>query len=187
VKITLIRHGEVVPEYLQCYNGHLDIGLSSKGEKDAQTLATLFQNSSFDLVYCSDLKRARETLKPFKQVSQAIYTKELREKSWGRHEGKSFDTIVAEDRIEYKDFLQWVKALDGEEYSLYIQRVEAFFLEYLAEKRVETVLVVTHAGVIRSLMSIVKKISLQEAFSITLPYSGYIIFDTKKMYFSEVK
>ena len=187
MKITLVRHGEVETKYHKRYNGHIDIGLSKEGEVRSLALAEAFKARSFDLVYCSDLKRSRDTLAPFVQAKQAIYTKKLREKSWGKHEGMSFDEIIAQEEIVYEDFLQWINALDGEPYELYIQRVEEFFLGYLSKKNAENILVLTHAGVIRILISLIKELSLEEAFSIDVPYSAYIVFDTNKMSFSEVK
>ena len=187
MKITLVRHTEVDKKYHKKYNGHIDIGLSLRGANQAKELAAFFQTHQFDLVYCSDLKRARDTLNPFKQATKATYTELLREKSWGKHEGLSFDEIVAQGEIEYKDFLQWINALDGEEYELYTIRVRKFFLEYLARLEAKSILVITHAGVIRVLIAIVQNLPLEEAFCIDIPYSAYTIFNTDSMSFSEVK
>jgi broad specificity phosphatase PhoE len=187
MKIILVRHGEVEEAYHKCYNGHIDISLSKKGNLEAKSLAETFKESKFDRVYCSDLKRTKETLKPFKQKKQAIYTEHLREKSWGKHEGMSFKEIIEEGQFEYENFLQWINALGGENYNSYIERVRKFFLDFLLKENLETVLVVTHAGVIRSLISIVNKLSLEESFSIDIPYGSYTLFDTKKMSFSKVK
>lgn len=187
MKITLVRHTEVQEKYHKRYNGHIDIGLSSLGFIQAKELAEYFKEHIFDLVYCSDLKRARDTLKPFVQEEQASYTELLREKSWGKHEGLSFDEILAQGELEYIDFISWINALDGEDYESYIQRVKKFFLEYLVSQVAENTLVVTHAGVIRVLMAIVNNLSLEEAFSINVPYSAYVILDTQTMSFSEVK
>ena len=187
MKITLVRHTEVDEKYQKKYNGHIDIGLSKFGEKEAEKLADFFSTSAFDLVYCSDLKRARDTLKPFRQEKQAFYTEKLREKSWGKHEGLSFDEIIAAGEIEYREFTEWINALDGEEYEPYIKRVQEFFLEYLISQDAQNILVVTHAGVIRVLIALVKKLSLEEAFSVSVSYGAYIVFDTETMSFSEVK
>lgn len=187
MKITLLRHTEVDEAYHKCYNGHIDIGLSLKGEEQAQLLAQEFEEKSFDLVYCSDLKRTKDTLSPFTQKTQALYTNKLREKSWGKHEGKTFDTIIAEGEIEYENFIQWINALDGEDYEVYIKRIKEFFLEFLVKQKAQNILVVTHAGVIRVLISLVKGISLEEVFSLDVGYGAYLILDTKSMSFSEVK
>jgi len=186
VKITLIRHGEVAVPYIGKYNGHNDIGLSQKGKQEAQLLAERFTCKAFDLVYCSDLRRAKETLAPFVQAKDAIYTEKLREKSWGEHEGLGYEEIVAQG-IEYKNFRQWVTALGGEAYQTYIQRVKHFFFEELAAKKADTVLIVTHGGVIRVLMALVQNISLEDTFCVALPYGSYTVYDTKLKTFSTIK
>jgi len=187
VKITLIRHAEVEKAYHQKYNGHIDIHLSRKGKDDAKKIAKCFANEQFDLVFCSDLKRAKETLEPFVQAKDAVYTEALREKSWGRHEGMSFDAIIAEGAFTYENFTQWISALDGESYEAYMQRVENFFLQELPSHKAENVLVMTHAGVIRVLMAIVEKLSLENAFCREVPYGGAVIYDTNLKTFSTIK
>ena len=187
MKIVLLRHCEVEEEYQGCYNGHNDIGLSRRGREDAKRVAKRFAGELFERVYCSDLRRARETLEPFEQAKDAIYTEKLREKSWGRHEGKRFEQIIAEEKIEYKSFAQWIEALDGEDSQSYVKRIEALFFEEFASLDAKRILVVTHVGVIRTLMAIVKKIPLEEAFGIALPYGEFVVFDTKEKCFSTVK
>lgn len=187
MRVTLVRHGEVDEAYRNKYNGHLDIGLSKNGYAQAKKLAEHFGMFEFDKVFCSDLRRAKDTLKSFSHAKDAIYTEKLREKSWGRHEGLSYDEIVEQEGIEYIDFMQWIDALDGEEHESYVNRVREFFLEYLPSLGCENVLVVTHAGVIKVLISIVQNISLEEAFSIPLPYASCTVYDSKEKSFSEVK
>jgi alpha-ribazole phosphatase/probable phosphoglycerate mutase len=187
VKITLVRHTEVDERYHKRYNGHIDIRLSKRGREQAAALAERFRDEEFDLVYCSDLLRSRETIAPFVQAKDAFFTEKLREKSWGRHEGKSFDEIIAEGEIAYENFTQWIEALDGEDYVEYVKRVRQFFLEFLPQQDAKSVLIVTHAGVIRVLMAIVQKLSLEEAFCIEVPYASAIIFDTDLQTFSTIK
>jgi len=185
MKITLVRHAEVEDAYRNCYNGHNDVGLSFKGEAQAKLLAEEFKDKNFDRIYCSDLKRAKETLRPFRQAKDALYTKDLREKSWGKYEGLSFEEIIAKGEIVYENFEQWIEALGGEDYREYSDRVEHFFFSFLPEDRVENLLIVTHAGVIRTLISIVKQIPLEEAFCVELSYGSYLIFDTNERSFTQ--
>ncbi len=177
MKITLVRHAEVAEEYQGRYNGHIDISLSKKGKEDAKGLAKKLKHIAFDKVYCSDLLRAKETLSAFNVDKEIIYTERLREKSWGRHEGKSFHEIV-ESGIEYKNFEQWINALGGEDIENYTQRLKEYFYETILKQNVENILIVTHSGVIKTLLSIIKNISLEEAFSTELPYSSFITLDT---------
>ncbi|MCW8894586.1 MAG: alpha-ribazole phosphatase family protein [Sulfurimonas sp.] len=175
MRVTLVRHSEVEKEFIGCYNGHNNIGLSENGKNQAKELAKKLDSQEFDAVFCSDLPRAKETLKHSLHVNDAIYTDKLREKSWGRHEGLSFDEIIAKGEIEYIDFLQWIQALDGEPYEEYKQRVKKFFTAYLPSLKKEHILVVTHAGVIRTLLTLKKNISLEEAFKIKIDYGDFII------------
>ncbi len=187
MKVTLLRHTDVDERYHRCYNGHIDIELSQEGRKQAKNLAQHFDTVDFDAVFCSDLKRARQTLQYSKHYKDAVFTQKLREKSWGKHEGLSFDEIIAQGEIKYIEFIQWVVALDGESYENYIERVRKFFLEYLPSLENENILVVTHAGVIRVLISIVKQITLEEAFCRSIPYGSYLVYDSDLQEFSTIK
>jgi len=187
MKITLIRHAEVDVAYHRCYNGHIDIGLSSKGEEEARHLAERLQDEIYDGVFCSDLKRCKQTLDAFELKVKPVYTRALREKSWGRHEGMSFDAIIASEAFVYEDFEQWINALDGEEYAAYIKRIEVFFTGFLPANPYEHVLVMTHAGVIRVLMHILQNISLEEAFGQSFSYANFITLDTDTWEFGELE
>ena len=179
--ITLARHAEVDKRYLGAYNGHNDISLSKEGYIQAETLAKKFENRNFDAYYCSDLLRARESFKPFKK--DAIYTPKLREKSWGRHEGMSFDEIVKSENVNYENFEQWLSVLDGEDYREFIHRVETLFMHELNNTADNNIFVMTHAGVIKALFHIIKKIPLQDAFSQKIGYAQYTVLDTTKALF----
>jgi broad specificity phosphatase PhoE len=177
MKITLIRHAEVEERYKGCYNGHIDISLSSNGHIQAQKLAQKFQHEKFDAIFCSDLKRAKQTLKHFSQHKEnVVYTDKLREKSWGKHEGMSFDEIISHGEIEYKNFLQWIKALDGESFDTFRKKIEKFFLTYLPMQNKNNILIVTHAGVIKTLTSILEGTTLEDSFNSKLDYAQYYVY-----------
>ncbi len=168
MKITLIRHAEVEERYIGCFNGHIDIELSNKGKKEARILAHTYANDEFDAVFCSDLKRARQTLKYFSHAKDAVYTEKLREKSLGEHEGKKFEELG----IKYENFGQFINSLDGERFDDFTSRVKEFFYDYLPTLQKENVLIITHAGVIRTLLCFYQKISIEKAFSIDIPYGS---------------
>ncbi len=171
--LTLVRHAQIAKEYKGKYNGLIDISLSKEGIDDAKKLGKILKKRAFDKVYCSDLKRARETLAAFELKLPTIYSKEICEKSWGIHEGKSFEEIEAMG-LRYENFEQWVDALGGERYAEYKERIKNYFYGVIKNDDAENILVITHAGVIKTLLSIVKNISLEEAFSIELPYASTI-------------
>jgi broad specificity phosphatase PhoE len=186
--ITLVRHAEVDEAYHKRYNGHIDISLSRKGQEESKALAKHFKDKNFNTVFCSDLKRCKETLDAFdlKDVSP-VYTQALREKSWGRHEGLSFDEIITLEDFTYEDFEQWINALDGEDYSAYVSRIESFFKGFLPASSSGNILVMTHAGVIRVLMHLLNNISLEEAFGPSFAYANYITLETETWTFGDLQ
>lgn len=182
MKITFVRHAEVIKEYQGKYNGHLDMPLSENGKLQAKALAKELFQEDFDKVYCSDLLRTRETLEAFSSLQTPIFTNRLREKSWGIHEGKSFEEIE-QSGIYYENFEQWIHALDGENIDNYTRRLKDYFETVLLKETSQNILVVSHSGAIKSLYSLVKKCSLEEAFSLSLPYASFVVLDTKNMRF----
>ena len=185
MRVTLIRHGAVEERYAGCYNGHLDIALSESGREEARQLAERFAPEHFDAVWCSDLKRARQTLEPFALDVTPHYSEALREKSWGRHEGRRYGEIVAEEGVGYESFGQWLEVLDGEPWESYLERLRSFF-ETLFTQPHENVLVVTHAGVIRGLFVLFGGMGLEEAFGTPLPHGSYVTYESETHRFGEV-
>ena len=179
MKLYFVRHCEVVERYHGRYNGHLDIPLSQKGKADAKLLAQKLSCVDFDRAFCSDLLRAKQTIEPFKLRCEIIYTERLREKSWGRHEGKSFAEITKEG-LKYTTFTKWINDLDGENFHHYAQRLLEYFQNVLLKQKGENILVVTHAGVIKTLISLLNKIDLEESFSTPLPYGSYVCYHNER-------
>ncbi|MFT7005155.1 MAG: alpha-ribazole phosphatase [Sulfurimonas sp.] len=177
--ITLVRHAEVEKDYIGCYNGHIDIGLSPKGYEDAQKLGEELKQSDFDAIFCSDLKRAKETLKQFIDPNRVIYTSDLREKSWGRHEGLCFEKICVQDKIEYINYQQWLDALDGESLKIFTSRVCEFLFDYVPLLDAKNILIVTHSGVIKTFISTLQGLTLEDAFSISLPYASFVVYNSE--------
>ena len=167
--ITLVRHAEVIEEYRGKYNGHIDIPLSENGKEQAKELAQKLQDEKYDKVYCSDLLRARQTLEAFSLHVEPIFTEKLREKSWGIHEGKSFEEI-SQMGIEYENFEQWIRALDGEDIDSYKQNIKEFFYNIVFKDEAQNTLIITHSGVIKTILGILNSYSLEESFSLKIPY-----------------
>ncbi len=184
MKITLLRHCAVESAYDGCYNGHIDISLSKQGYSHAKQLAIELQHHNFDALFCSDLKRAKETLDALDISVKPKYSLLLREKSWGRHEGLSFEKI--NETIPYENFAQWLEALDGERVEEFIKRIKHFFFELLPQHKINHALIITHAGVIKTLMTLTNNLSLQEAFAMPFPYGSYTTTSSDTYQFKEL-
>ena len=61
MRLLLIRHGETSANAEGRLQGHLDISMSERGRRQSEQLAERLSRLSFDAIYSSPLKRARET------------------------------------------------------------------------------------------------------------------------------
>jgi broad specificity phosphatase PhoE len=170
--IYLLRHASIDEAYLQKYIGWLDIGLSQKGYNEVLELKNQLGNIKFTKIYSSDLSRCKESIKHL-DYKNIIYDNRLREKSFGRAEGMSFDEICYKFDIKYSDFKSFIDEIGGESIEEFCNRVYNFFAE-LRQEQLDNILIITHSGVIRILLMKQNKLSLEEAFSINIPYASII-------------
>lgn len=171
IKLYLFRHAAIDQAYQGAYNGHIDLDATPLGLSQAKENFAAIQEITFDAIYCSTLQRARQTAKAL-DLEDIILSDHLREKSWGRHEGKSYDEVVAMEGQSYENFKQWLEVLDGEPVMQFIKRIETF-LEELKTQAFENVLIITHAGVIYTIIYLLTHGSLEEAFASRVPYGTF--------------
>lgn len=152
MRILLIRHGRQNSPLC-----NVDVPLSEEGKRQAELLAERLEQIKADAVWSSDLIRARETADIINEKLQTarVIREDLKEISFGDMEGLS-DEVIA-DRFE--DFLRGRAKMEqdmafpgGECARDVLNRVLPVIHEILAEEY-DTVVVVTHGGVIRSLVA----------------------------------
>src|SRR3989339_1397072 len=90
--LYLVRHGETEWNVQKIIQGHKDIPLNQKGEKQARRLAKKLVKIKFGVVFSSDLLRAKRTAEivVLEKKIAVKTTKTLRERHFGRFEGKSW-------------------------------------------------------------------------------------------------
>jgi len=59
--LLLVRHGETNWNAERRWQGHADVPLNDRGRKQARTLAEQLAGERIDVIYTSDLSRARDT------------------------------------------------------------------------------------------------------------------------------
>lgn len=96
--IYLVRHGQTDWNVLRRMQGHSDIPLNEVGKLQAESLIEFFKNQDIELIYSSDLSRARETANI---VSSSLgltpfLDPRLREVFLGSMEGLTKDEIIAQ-------------------------------------------------------------------------------------------
>ena len=148
MKLILVRHGETVENASGITQGQLPGKLNEKGKEQAFRLGKRLSEENIDKIYCSDLKRTKETAQEIlKSVEAPIeYVKELRERGKGVFEGsrnKLFDYIKKNNL----DFLTF-KPEGGESISEFRQRIVDFYEKIKKRDKGKNILVITHGGFI---------------------------------------
>jgi broad specificity phosphatase PhoE len=150
--LLLARHGETDWNRDGRWQGHSDTPLNDLGRRQAQALAGGL-DEPVDVVYSSDLARARETA----QIVAARLGLEmrldprLRERGFGAWEGLTSAEI--ENRFA-ESLRRWragegAGADDAEPFDDFADRIQAFLEEAVRMHPSETVLVIAHGGSIR--------------------------------------
>ncbi|HLR24601.1 MAG TPA: alpha-ribazole phosphatase [Fodinibius sp.] len=170
MELYLIRH--TTPDVAKgiCY-GQKNIGLTEAFLEELKRLeAKLPEEHKMFQVYSSPLKRCSKLAT--KLSEQGIITDDrLMELNFGSWEGQKWDDINEEELSEWmQDFVE-VECPGGESYRRLYDRVTAWWKEVIRSKQ-EKVLVVTHAGVIRCLLSHILGLPLENSFRLQVGYGS---------------
>lgn len=174
MNIYLIRHTlpKVAPGV--CY-GHADVDVAGSFEQELKKLQSKLPQVVQPVLVSSPLRRclklAEEVAKHF--VAPAVQIdKRLMELNFGDWELKNWADIPQGIVTEWSDEHIRQAPPNGESYVQLHARAKHFFEELSARKDIEHVLVFTHAGVIRALVSELAGMPLREASSIAVDYGS---------------
>ncbi|HTB05934.1 MAG TPA: alpha-ribazole phosphatase [Bacteroidia bacterium] len=169
MEIYLIRHTSPKVEKGICY-GQSDVPLADSFQNEAATL-TKHLPETFDGIYSSPLSRCFKLAQLLVSKQEVLIDKRLLEMNFGAWELKKWNDIeLGELNSWMQDFVN-VKVPGGENFIELYNRAGLFFDE-LISKDYKTVAIVTHAGVIRSMVAKVLEIPLKNAFKIPVDYSS---------------
>jgi broad specificity phosphatase PhoE len=150
--LLLVRHGETDWNRDGRWQGGSDTSLNDLGREQAQALAEQL-DGSIDVVYSSDLARARETAEivAAELGLEVRVDPRLRERSFGSWEGLTTSEI--EDRFA-DSHRRWREGVcagadDAETFEDFSARVNDFLADVLRLHPGENVLVISHGGSIR--------------------------------------
>lgn len=94
VKITYFVHGTTTDNEKNISSGWFDVELSERGVKQAVELKNLVKDKHFDVVFCSDLKRAAHSAKlTFEGDVGIIQDKRLRECNYGEYNAQPSEVV----------------------------------------------------------------------------------------------
>lgn len=161
MEIYLIRHTETVCEKGICY-GQSDVGLLQ--EYTPQFEAIKAQIPTEAVFYSSPLQRC---IILANYLSEANYTTDprLMEMNFGDWEMKNWDAISLEEMNPWMmDFVN-VTVPNGESFTKLYERVADFMQTTFQVENSKPLVIVTHAGVIRSMLCKISDLPLKEAFT----------------------
>jgi broad specificity phosphatase PhoE len=127
IQITYFVHGTTTDNEQHLSSGWKDVELSDLGIKQSIALEDQTENEKFDVVFCSDLKRAYESAKlTWDGIYQIVPDARLRECNYGDFNGASSEIVepMQEEECIIKPFP------NGESYEDVKARV-ADFLDFL--------------------------------------------------------
>ena len=177
-RFIVVRHGETEWNVAARIQGHGDSPLTAMGVAQADAVAQRLATEKFDRIVASDLARAHETAKRIGAVNAHPIDLDprLRERSFGDGEGLSYEEV---DRL-YPGAFSRVRETDpdyripgGESRREFHERVVAG-IEAIARRHAgETLVLVTHGGVLSTLYRHIHAIALEKAHSIAITNASY--------------
>ena len=170
-KLILIRHGETEWNKRKMFQGHSDVELAPEGVHQAHLLAAHFPVGHIDAVYSSDLRRARMTAEIIQdKFGLALkIDRRLREASYGNWEERAFEELAIAHPVEFKTFFLDPDAFTpegGERFSDVQARAMAALNEIVKAHPHQTAAVVTHGGVLRTIIAAVLDAPLKKMWAI---------------------
>jgi alpha-ribazole phosphatase len=158
VDLYLIRHWITDWNREKRYLGHTDKNILLDGINELDLLKKELERLSFDAIYSSDLIRCQETLDYLQLCHSPNLDPRLREMNFGDWEGKKYEELKKDPCYQkWLDNWELNSTPSGESGQLFQQRVDAFVSEMLGRDKpsfeTANILVMTHGGVIRYMLS----------------------------------
>ncbi len=156
-RFGLIRHAQTVWNREKRIQGHSDSPLTADGEKQASSWGKILSQFSWDRILASDTGRAlatAEIINTYLKISLTTETR-LREQDWGQWVGKTVRQIEAQapQVLDEQVYAGWnFCPPGGEPRHSVLKRSQEALQEAAGRYPGEIILVVTHEGVVKSLI-----------------------------------
>ena len=176
-ELVLIRHGETDMNRELRFQGQVNVGLNEVGHEQARRLAARMAGEKADAVYVSDLLRACQTAEPIAGGLAVPYVTEsgLREQNFGRVDGMRVEDIQRDHPEAWAGWLRFEEDFampEGESTRDFHARVMAAVQRLVAAHPGETVVVVTHGGVLDMIYRTARSLGLNGPRQSTIPNAG---------------
>jgi len=165
-KFLLVRHASTNWKKFG-FLSYTDIDLSEEGKREVQLLSQKLKKYKIDLIFSSPLKRALMTTEEISKIGglKVRKTKELEEVNFGIFEGLSLEEAEKKYSEIYKKRKEnkWNFVIpNGESYSQAYKRVTKFIERLKEMYRGKTIMLVTHATLIKLILMYFTNETLEE-------------------------
>ncbi|KPU46274.1 phosphoserine phosphatase 1 [Oxobacter pfennigii] len=156
--MILIRHGQTEYNKKGVYHGWIESELDDVGISQAEDSAKLLCGEKIDVIYTSPLKRSASTAEIISQSTEnppIIISENIKEVNFGLFDGLSYEEISTKYNDEAN---KWNEAPlgyhfpEGESIPQFFERIK-LFLDELIDKEYKKVVVVSHDGCIKYILS----------------------------------
>jgi len=176
-ELVLIRHGETDMNRELRFQGQVNVGLNATGHEQARRLATRMAGESADALYVSDLLRARQTAEPIagELALAPVPESGLREQHFGRVDGMRVDDIQREHPEAWAGWLRFEEDFampEGESTRAFHARVIDAVQRLVAAHLGQTVVIVTHGGVLDMIYRTARSLGLSGPRQSEIPNAG---------------
>ncbi|MCT4508765.1 MAG: histidine phosphatase family protein [Tepidibacter sp.] len=158
IKFIFIRHGLTLDNESMKLSGFIDSKLSDTGKNQVKKTSIRLKDEKIDLIYSSPLKRAINTAKEISKTNNIDINicDEFKEMNFGDFEGLTFKEIEYNHKEEYerlKNESFKYNFPNGENMIGFHDRIAKKIDDIIKTQDDKTVLIVSHAGVIRACLS----------------------------------
>lgn len=169
-EVYIVRHGLTdANKGVKCV-GATDVPLNEDGMEQARKLCTKMNGMDFDVIYSSPMSRALDTIAPYistKKDAAVHMSYGFSERDFGIWENMSFEEIEKEYPMLYKqwqeDFVGF-KIPKGESSAEVQHRVNDALDKILQKHEGKKILIVTHLGTARHILSKLLGLTVEESW-----------------------
>lgn len=178
-RLLFLRHARIPPEFQGKLIGATDVALDPFGQRQALAQAARVARWAPQVCFCSPLQRCRQTALAVVPEQNIRFDEDLREIDFGRWETRTF-AEAADDDPDRTD--RWAAFAfdfafpDGEDLAGFLRRVETV-ADRLVRAPAETVLAVTHGGVIRAMICHLLGLEPRRYLAFHIPYAALAVID----------
>ena len=169
MKIYFATHATSRDNEAKISSGWKDTELSQLGIRQSKELGERFKDIKIDLICCSDLKRARDTVEiAFGDEYPIVVDERLRELNYGIYNGDPSDVVnqMKKEHIQ-KPFP------NGESYEQAMERIHEFYHELKQKYPDKMVLIVGHSATKYGLDTLVDGKTLKECIGTSFEWQPF--------------